>query len=142
MLLISLLVFLLLMLTPNSANDQAHRHQVQAITIVQPQQQLLQQQPSQQSQIKQAQIVGTGKQTGFMGNAKPAITPHSSSREVEKAIVDQILGEGYDKRIRPAGSGLPNASKPGEFRRRIPFVAAKLEKDTYTEILTYTYTVK
>lgn len=38
--------------------------------------------------------------------------PQASSREIEKQIVDKILGEGYDKRIRPAGSG--NASKPGE----------------------------
>lgn len=37
-----------------------------------------------------------------------------SSREIEKQIVDKILGEGYDKRIRPAGSGPYNASKPGK----------------------------
>lgn len=37
-----------------------------------------------------------------------------SSREIEKQIVDRILGEGYDKRIRPAGSGLTNTSKPGK----------------------------
>lgn len=42
----------------------------------------------------------------------PSSFPQASSREIEKQIVDKILGEGYDKRIRPAGSG--NASKPGE----------------------------
>jgi len=36
-----------------------------------------------------------------------------SSREIEKQIVDRILGEGYDKRIRPAGSSVANSSKPG-----------------------------
>lgn len=36
-----------------------------------------------------------------------------SSREIEKQIVDKILGEGYDKRIRPAGTFILNASKPG-----------------------------
>ena len=41
-----------------------------------------------------------------------------SSREAEKAIVDRILGDGYDKRIRPAGSltaGKQTANKTGEF---------------------------
>lgn len=38
----------------------------------------------------------------------------ASSREIEKQIVDKILGEGYDKRIRPAGSGPYNASRPGK----------------------------
>lgn len=40
--------------------------------------------------------------------------PQASSREIEKQIVDKILGEGYDKRIRPAGSGPYNASRPGK----------------------------
>lgn len=43
--------------------------------------------------------------------------PQASSREIEKQIVDKILGEGYDKRIRPAGSGPYNASRPGEYWR-------------------------
>lgn len=47
----------------------------------------------------------------------PALPPQLSSREAEKAIVDRILGEGYDKRIRPAGSSTPsqyNTSTMGE----------------------------
>lgn len=43
-----------------------------------------------------------------------ATYPQASSREIEKQIVDKILGEGYDKRIRPAGSGPYNASRPGK----------------------------
>lgn len=48
------------------------------------------------------------------GNTKQADSPQASSREIEKQIVDKILGEGYDKRIRPAGSGPYNASRPGK----------------------------
>lgn len=46
--------------------------------------------------------------------AKSSELVQASSREMEKQIVDKILGEGYDKRIRPAGSGPYNASKPGK----------------------------
>lgn len=49
--------------------------------------------------------------TATTSNQKaPAV---QSSREIEKQIVDKILGEGYDKRIRPAGTFILNASKPG-----------------------------
>jgi hypothetical protein len=82
-----------------------------------------QQQQQQQQQHSEPQT-GT---SGFSGkrstspttaatSLEPVIPPQLSSREVEKAIVDRILGEGYDKRIRPAGSGAFNTSKPGEFR--------------------------
>lgn len=37
-----------------------------------------------------------------------------SNREIEKQIVDRILGEGYDKRIRPAGPG-PRNETLGKF---------------------------
>lgn len=37
-----------------------------------------------------------------------------SNREIEKQIVDRILGEGYDKRIRPAGPGPRNNTQPGK----------------------------
>lgn len=49
------------------------------------------------------------------GSTKQADSPQASSREIEKQIVDKILGEGYDKRIRPAGSGPYNASRPGKY---------------------------
>ena len=45
----------------------------------------------------------------------PAPPVQVSSREIEKQIVDRILGEGYDKRIRPAGSGVSNTTKSGEY---------------------------
>lgn len=50
----------------------------------------------------------------------PAELVQASSREMEKQIVDKILGQGYDKRIRPAGSGPHNASSPGEFTQGWP----------------------
>lgn len=31
------------------------------------------------------------------------VKPQGMNRELEKQIVDKILGEGYDKRIRPSG---------------------------------------
>lgn len=53
---------------------------------------------------------------GAGNNKQSAVDiPQASSREIEKQIVDRILGEGYDKRIRPAGSGPHNASRPGEY---------------------------
>lgn len=56
------------------------------------------------------QATGGSKQA----DAPVASFPQASSREIEKQIVDKILGEGYDKRIRPAGSGPYNASRPGK----------------------------
>lgn len=55
-------------------------------------------------------MVAGGKQINADGSIGLAL----SSREIEKQIVDKILGEGYDKRIRPAGSGPYNASRPGK----------------------------
>lgn len=59
------------------------------------------------------------KQTPFVGGGgktpEPVMTQQLSSRQMEKKIVDGILGEFYyDKRIRPPGSGALNTSKPGE----------------------------
>lgn len=60
---------------------------------------------------------GAMKVGGQLQKLAPAdSTIQASSREIEKQIVDKILGEGYDKRIRPAGSGPYNASRPGKFR--------------------------
>lgn len=63
-----------------------------------------------------------GQQTSglLVGSVNPVAStkltePQTSSREIEKQIVDKILGEGYDKRIRPAGSGRYNASRPGKY---------------------------
>lgn len=80
----------------------------------------------QQSAVAASMLEAGNKQAA--ANAKPASLqlatkqadvsvasfPQASSREIEKQIVDKILGEGYDKRIRPAGSGPYNASRPGK----------------------------
>jgi len=65
------------------------------------------------SQVGQPALVTGGGQPKATKSAEFA---QASSREIEKQIVDKILGEGYDKRIRPAGSSPYNASRPGEFR--------------------------
>ena len=59
---------------------------------------------------------GAGMKLGgqLQKQAPADLTIQASSREIEKQIVDKILGEGYDKRIRPAGSGPYNASRPGK----------------------------
>jgi len=36
-------------------------------------------------------------------NSGAIAKPQGLNRELEKQIVDKILGEGYDKRIRPSG---------------------------------------
>lgn len=36
-------------------------------------------------------------------NSGAIVKPQLQKRELEKHIVDEILGEGYDKRIRPSG---------------------------------------
>lgn len=58
-----------------------------------------------------ASVISTGQVTS---GKQTTDSPQASSREIEKQIVDKILGEGYDKRIRPAGSGPYNASRPGK----------------------------
>lgn len=76
--------------------------------------------PGQQSALEGAkQQVAPNAKPASMQAAKQADVvvasfPQASSREIEKQIVDKILGEGYDKRIRPAGSGPYNASRPGK----------------------------
>lgn len=40
--------------------------------------------------------------------------PQGLSRELEKQIVDKILGEGYDKRIRPSGAFNNKTGQHGE----------------------------
>lgn len=73
----------------------------------------LQSQSHQQQHLSDA---SAGKLAGGpAAGPEPVIPPQLSSREVEKAIVDRILGDGYDKRIRPAGSAIFNTTKPGEF---------------------------
>lgn len=81
----------------------------------------------QQQQLKQGSGLHSEGQlklaSSALNNASPLIiapkqttdfSQQTSSREIEKQIVDKILGEGYDKRIRPAGSGPYNASRPGK----------------------------
>lgn len=46
---------------------------------------------------------------------EPTISRHLSSRQMEKAILDRILADGYDRRIRPAGLVAANASESGEW---------------------------
>lgn len=67
------------------------------------------QSPGVLAKLGSSQVAPSGKQADML-----ASFPQASSREIEKQIVDKILGEGYDKRIRPAGSGPYNASRPGK----------------------------
>lgn len=65
----------------------------------------------------QPALVSIGGKPGAAGGGAKlggGVDFQASSREIEKQIVDRILGEGYDKRIRPAGSGPYNASRSGE----------------------------
>lgn len=72
-------------------------------------------QQTQVSQLVSGQPVIKGLAGSTLGGGKqPPEFIQASSREIEKQIVDKILGEGYDKRIRPAGSSAYNASRPGE----------------------------
>lgn len=70
----------------------------------------------QSPQMKTIATMGSGNGGVVVAgnNKQPVDIPQASSREIEKQIVDRILGEGYDKRIRPAGSGPHNASRPGK----------------------------
>lgn len=109
---ISLLVFLLLAVAPFPALDQAKHHQVEAISINQPKQPL-----QQQMQVaKQVQNVNNiVKLASPAAEGAPQPAQKRDSRQVEKEIVDKILGiQSYDKRIRPAGSGPANATRPGK----------------------------
>jgi len=38
-------------------------------------------------------------------------------RETEKAVLDSILGKGYDKRIRPSGQNITGIQRPGYVQR-------------------------
>lgn len=81
-----------------------------AVSIVSQQQQQAAA-PADQQQPPPPKLLGP--LSGKLGAEQP---PQVSSREIEKQIVDRILGEGYDKRIRPAGSArFSNGSQPGKF---------------------------
>lgn len=55
-----------------------------------------------------------------MANSKGAPNNKLPNREIEKQIVDKILGEGYDKRIRP--SGMPPNKTLGEVKGKYAWV--------------------
>lgn len=77
--------------------------------------------------VGQQQAGGMQSQQQLVGRFAPPsrkaiVADHlrlSSSREVEKQIVDRILGQGYDRRIRPAGSlQYSNSSSEGKSHAR------------------------
>lgn len=79
------------------------------------------QQQQQQQQIKNVATPGTGSilnsasPVGGIANPQNQNVIRGHSREIEKQIVDKILGEGYDKRIRPAGTTTNSSKIPSKF---------------------------